>query len=59
MSGVFALGLLIVAYRMTVNKRRDRQIDFLSKKMAEKDTQITILLEKLHELDKAIKYYER
>lgn len=59
MNGFFALGLLVVAYGMTVNKRRNKQIDFLTKSLKKKDKQIAILLEKLHELDKTIKSYER
>lgn len=59
MQGLFALGLLLVAYSLTVNKRRKKQINILSRSIDEKNSQITILLEKLHALENAIKGYER
>jgi len=59
MNGVLALGLLIVSYVLTVNRKRGRQIDFLTDQISKKDKEITILVKKLHDLDQILESYER
>jgi len=59
MNGVFALGLLIVSYVLTVNRKRGRQIDFLTRQISKKDKEIANLGNKLHELHQLLDSYER
>lgn len=59
MSGVFALGLFIIAIQLTLSKRRKRQIKQLEHDNVIKTEKITKLNQKLNDLIASMDRYER
>ena len=59
MSGVFALGLFIIAIQLTFFKRRKRQINALQRDNVIKTEKITKLNQQINDLIALIDHYER
>jgi hypothetical protein len=59
MSGVFALGLFIIALQLTFSKRRKRQMDELHRDNVIKAEKITKLNQKINDLIALLDRYER
>lgn len=56
MSGVFAIGLLIVSYLLTANRRQQNQVKRLNDQLRKSNLEIENLTEKVNKL---INRYER